>query len=327
MIPSFDMLAYVESRCVVSRRYGKGEHMLHECPNCGDRDHCSVNPARQRWRCFHCDWSGVDVTKFVAKVESCDLADARKIIFGSVVARPSAYAVAEVAARADEPAAVVVIPPPSWRSRMPDEYVPCFDRERGRWNGVPRYLGERGITKETCALFKLGWCDKGRYAHRIIIPISTGDLVSFQARATFDTVRRYDSPDDAPMSRMLMGYDMLEEGGELWLVEGPFDKLGCHQAGIPAVPLIGKKISDRQAVLVAAKRPRAVHVMLDDDAESAARAVAAKLSYLLPPTVSVDLALLRGGDPGSLGEAELLAQAHRFTEASRPAVARLARLG
>jgi len=321
VITSFDLQAYIESRLQVSRRYGQGEMMLRECPNCGKRDHCSVNPGKRRWNCYSCGWGGGsrrdEVERFVAKVESCSLPEAREIILSSNLdfRRPDELEKILQAQEVPKPT-----PKPStWRDHMPPEYIPCFDRAKGKWNGIPNYLVERGITKETCALYKLGWCDTGRYAHRIIIPISTGDLISFQARATWsDAQIRYDSPPDAPISETLMGYDMLKPGEEVWLVEGPFDKLACHQAEIPAVPLIGSQISDTQLGLLLRLRPAWVHVMLDPDAEFKARKVAARVACFLP----TNLVCLEGGDPGDLG-LRLKEQAFRFEDAERPRLSKL----
>jgi hypothetical protein len=204
-----------------------------------------------------------------------------------------------------------------WRSGLPAEYIPCFSKATGK-SRIPTYLVERGIAKETCMTYRLGWCDKGRYSGRIIIPIITGDVVTFQARATWDdAVPKYLGEPDAPLSKVLMGYDLLRPGAELWVVEGPFDKLACHQAGIPAVPLTGKQLSDAQVNLIVRLRPSKVHVMLDDDAELMVRKVAAKLAY----RVETDIVLLKGGDPSDLGD-RLAGQAHQFNVASRPAIAR-----
>ena len=320
MIPSFDFLAYVESRCQVTRRYGRGEHMLRECPHCKAREHCSVNPRTQKWRCYRCTWAGSDPIYFVAEVESCDLSAARELVLSSNLVQRRPEELQRILKGAQEKK----VEPAKrlggdWRVAMPKEYIPCYDRGKGKWNGVPTYLKERGITKETCLLFRLGWCDTGRYAHRIIIPMSAGDVHTFQARATWDeAVPKYLGEIGAPLSKVLMGYDMLRKGDELWVVEGPFDKLACHQAGIPAVPLTGKELSDQQINLIVRLAPPRVHVMLDPDAEVMVRRTAAKLSY----RVSTDIVLLKGGDPGELRD-ELRVQARQFHESSRPSLAKI----
>jgi hypothetical protein len=316
MITAFDLAGYVDSSCQVTRRYGKGERLLRECPSCGARNHCSVNVTKQKWRCFKCEWRGDDVIKFVAMVENCDDADARELVLETGFDQRHPGEV-EAALEEHAPAPVVAPSVAYWRAAMPAEYVPCYDRRTGKWNGVPTYLARRGIQRETIMTYRLGWCDRGRYAHRIVIPIITGNLATFQARATWsETHKKYDSPPDAPMSQMLMGYDLLRPGEELWVVEGPFDKLACHQAGLPAVPLIGKEMSEAQANLIVKLRPSRVHVMLDDDAEKWCRRVAARLAYRVP----TDVVLLHGGDPADLGE-ELADQARRFIEVSRPGAA------
>jgi hypothetical protein len=279
-----------------------------------------VNASKQSWRCFKCSWSGRDPVRFVAEVESCDLAAARELVLSSNLVQRRPEELQRILKGVQEKP--VVAPKKlggDWRAAMPKEYIPCYDKAKNRWNGIPTYLKVRGITKETCLLFRLGWCDTGRYAHRIVLPMSTGDVHTFQARATWDdAVPKYLGDTGAPLSKILMGYDLLKKGEELWVVEGPFDKLACHQAGIPAVPLTGKELSDQQINLIVRLAPPRVHVMLDPDAEVTCRKTAAKLSYRVP----TDMVLLKGGDPGELQD-KLKVQARQFHESSRPSLAKI----
>jgi DNA primase len=314
---SFDLLTYVETRCVVARRGAKGEFVLRECPNCGARNHCSVNPERQKWRCFKCGWAGHEPLKFVAKVESVSFAAARAIMLETALDHRQPD---EIEKLAQDETEVEKPAKPGWRDMMPPEYIPCYDKARGKWNGIPVYLKQRGITKASCLAYRLGWCDTGQYARRIIIPIVTGELASFQARATWETSKheaKYDTPTGAPLSRMLMGYEMMRAGAELWVVEGPFDAIACFQAGIPAVPLTGKELSDAQANLISKLKPSRVHVMLDPEAEVQTRQVAGKLSYRCP----TDIVLLDGGDPNEIERDDLFKQAHNFRELGRSRLA------
>lgn len=313
---SFDLLSYVETRCTVAKKAARGEYVLRDCPNCGSRDHCSVNPERQKWRCFKCGWSGHEPLKFVAKVESCTYAAAREIMLESALDHRQPEEIEKLASEEEAPKA----PETSWKSGMPDEYVACYDKASGKWNGIPVYLKQRGITKASCLAYRLGWCDTGKYARRIIIPVMTNGVVTFQARATWETAKheaKYDTPPGAPLSKLLMGYDMMKPGAELWVVEGPFDAIACFQAGIPAVPLTGKELSDAQRNLISNLKPSKVHVMLDPEADVQTRQVAAKISYVC----STDIVLLEGGDPNEISREDLLAQAHNFQELGRSRVA------
>jgi len=109
---------------------------------------------------------------------------------------------------------------------------------------------------------------------------------------------------------MLIGYHLVKPGTELWIVEGPMDVIGCYQAGLPSLGLIGKSMSDAQVNLIAKLQPAAVHLMLDPEAERDALKVLD--SSGLPYLVSVDTVKLTGGDPGDL-PSESLAEQSRNT--------------
>jgi hypothetical protein len=166
-------------------------------------------------------------------------------------------------------------------------------------------------------------CILGRYAWRVVIPIVMfGQTVAFQARSYRGAEPKYLTSKHGrrgepgaecgrPAEALLYGYDAIEEGGEVVLVEGPGDVMRLAGGGdrgrgevvsrqgetpaiardsgggencgrvVRAVPvaLLGAALTEEKAALLAAKRPGRVTVALDADQDPARSwAVAERLS-------------------------------------------------
>ena len=139
------------------------------------------------------------------------------------------------------------------------------------------YLTERGFTPETIAYFGVGMCTgKGIMAGRIAIPIHNeqAELVAYAGRwpgTPPDGEGKYKLP--AGFHKSLVVYNLhrakaYAKDQGLIIVEGFFDCMRLHQAGIPnVVALMGSSLSDEQeAQIVAAVGPRGrVALMFDED--------------------------------------------------------------
>lgn len=279
------------------------ERILKECPKCSDRrGKTYMNIKSGCFICYACAWAGRSIVKFIAVSEGVSDAEARKIIFNSInLVRPK---------REEK----IVQKSPG----LPIEYIPCYDKVKGKWNGIPLYLRQRNVSKKTIMAYKLGWCERGKYADRIIIPILTNELISFQARATWDVGDygiKYDSPKGAPHRKMLVGYHLVKPENEIWLVEGPMDVLACFKIGVPAVGIIGKTLSVAQINLLGRLKPKAVHIMLDPEAlKDAVKIIkSSSLSYVVD---DIDIVQLQGGDPDELEPEDLARQAINFKRLS-----------
>jgi DNA primase len=187
---------------------------------------------------------------------------------------------------------------------LPDEYEPVFDGQRYR---MPKYLTTRGISRETARSFQLGFCQTGKFAGRIIIPVSCPKGRSFQARATWDTPLRYLSGPGS--GKLLHGWYQARElidGGDariesaVVVVEGPFDAMRLHQFGFPAVALMGLAVRRAQKDMLLLEELSGMRyvIMLDTTAVDAALAAGQRLG-----TERVLIAFLRKAkDPAEASE-------------------------
>jgi DNA primase len=167
------------------------------------------------------------------------------------------------------------------------------------------YLSERGISKETADHFGVGfYCGKGSMSGRIVIPIHNehGELVAYAGRSIDGSEPRYKLPAGFHKSLELFNLHRAT-GPEVILVEGFFDCMKVHQAGFPAVALMGSSLSEAQEALIIAKFERVV-VMLDGDEPG--RQAAAECLTRLGPRMWVRLAALaEDNQPDQLSSEQL----------------------
>jgi len=149
---------------------------------------------------------------------------------------------------------------------MPEGFISLANR------GMPptgfaamNYLRQRGITKQDIVWWKMGYCTKGEYEGRIIIPSfdDEGDLSYFVSRS-YDRsyYPKYKNP---PASRNIIFNDLFVDwSSDIILVEGIFDAIN---AGRNAVPILGSTLNQNSVLLrKIVKEDAGVYVALDPDA-------------------------------------------------------------
>ena len=146
------------------------------------------------------------------------------------------------------------------------------------------YLVDRGIGQKTACEFGVGFYPgPGLMRGRLIIPIhnAQGELIAYCGRSLDQTSPRYRVPPGFAKSEVLfnMHRAAATEDSAVVVVEGFFDCMKVHQAGIPSVvALMGAVLYEPQrGVLV--DRFRQVILMLDGDVtgRKASKAIAEKL--------------------------------------------------
>ena len=218
----------------------------------GDAFHANLR--RNIFHCFSCGAGGT-VLDFVAGMEHCTLADA---------ARKLAAKQPECRRRA--PTACQTKPLVTKKRMVP---VPLGFVLRGVDSAHP-YLGARGIDTCTAAEFGVGfYAGPGLFGGRLVIPIHNprGELVAYCGRALDGSEPRYLFPSRFPKSEMLFNLHRAVAVGEssVVVVEGFFDCLKVHQAGIRSVvALMGTALYPSQQIALLERFQRVI-LMLDGD--------------------------------------------------------------
>ncbi len=263
-----------------------GDNLSATCPFCDKPGHFSVNVETGRWRCFKCDERSRDFARLIAEVEGIPVGRAKALMMRQVISfrKP----------REEEPEGLVerlrrlrgVPEPPQAPGGtlyplpdLPDEFIPVYGQD-GCWS-MPEYLLQRGVTRKAARHWGLGYCTRGRYADRIVMPFTCPAGSSLTARAAVEMRGpRYLNPEDAKHGRLLYGWADCDGRKVIVLVEGPFDVIRLWQYGIPALALLGKELSREQLRLLC-RLPIATRIviLLDPEARKKAFGAASMLSF------------------------------------------------
>lgn len=161
-----------------------------------------------------------------------------------------------------------------------------------------------------------GYCVKGFYSHRIVLPIVMDrQPVAFQARTilsvsmfpkylTSSNVQQGSRAPECgrPAEALLYGIDEVKPGDEVTLVEGGADAIAARRRqGLRAVGLLGTALTSEKLALLARTKPSKVIVALDAEAETSDKALEA-FAALISWGMDAALGTWTGGkDPGSGG--------------------------
>lgn len=255
------------------------DQLVGRCPiHRGQRDDSfRVSLSRNGFQCFACQARG-NVLDFVGAMEDCSIREAALRLqewFGIEAPEKSRVR-------------------PARRREANRELV----RKKGSCNpplpfaltGVNpghEYLVQRGIDRATAIEFGLGlYLGPGLLSGRIVFPIGNrrGEVVAYAGRALDGSLPKYKIPPGFRKSLELFNlHRALATGSKtVIVVEGYFDCLRVHQAGLPwVVALMGSALS---AVQERSLRQNFHHVILlldgDEAGRAASRAIAARLAEM-----------------------------------------------
>lgn len=309
---SFDIREYCTANLSGVKISSGGTEANAECPFCGKPGRFYINMETGAWICFKCEERGKSVAGVIAQLEGISYSEARGMMMRAGITfrrRETTTTLLDKIRdlRPDLERAEHVEPEPV-DFGLPPEFIPV-------WNGkkfkMPLYLVERGIKRETAKAWSMGFCNRGRYANRVIIPVECPNGRSITARSTDGDEPRYLNPKDADHARLILGWNMVRYGADFALVEGPLDAVKMWQHGIPAMALMGKRLhADQLSMLRRWPSDAAVVVMLDPEEAKAPWETAKALAFHF---ASVYIATLPDGvDPG----ASTKVQAHAAYDAA-----------
>jgi len=271
----------------------KGDEIIVNCPICYDvKKHLYINVAKKVVHCFKCGYSAT-VKRFLREnnllaksPENFDILDVLDGGFVSLVKKESEQ-----------------------KNVFFPEFMNFLDFEDASWLGriAIRYLESRGVTVEQMKRHKIGYCYSGKYAGRIIVPVFMfGKLVYWIARTIehptvrFQVTKYLDRKvlnPPVPKKNILFNYDTAKLSDEVVICEGVFDAFAVESIGKCAVALLGKEMTDEQAMLLTTLNCERITVYLDADAYENALLVAEKLDRF---GNKVFVAELDEGDPNFL---------------------------
>jgi DNA primase len=170
-------------------------------------------------------------------------------------------------------------------------------------------LAGRGVDRATAVEFGVGfYAGPGLLSGRIVIPIANahGETVAYAGRALDGSLPKYKLPAGFRKGWELFNLHHASAPGSktVIVVEGYFDCLRVHQAGLPwVVALLGSSLSAEQEAALLERFDRVI-LLLDGDAagRAASRTIALRLSErCLVAVVSVP----DGAQPDQLSRAAI----------------------
>jgi DNA primase len=232
------------------------------CPRCGHhKKKLSINIGKNLFKCWVCDWSGKDIYRVVRRYGDYRQKQEWRSLSQQVEINDF---VDKIFGRKEE-----VRPEPL---ELPKDFISLVNKDLPVTSLYPlNYLRSREIRNIDIAKWKIGYCTKGKYASRIVVPSFsiTGDINYFVARSYDGDWRKYLNPGTS--SDIIFNELFLDFDDEVILVEGIFDAI---KAGHNSIPLLGSTLNENSILLQKiVENDSSVYLALDADASKKANKI------------------------------------------------------
>jgi len=196
---------------------------------------------------------------------------------------------------------------------LPSEFKPLNkDSDSFSFGHAWYYLSKRGITRNDVLRYNIGYCEKGEYSERILVPSydKDGNLNFFSARDYTDQSRfKYML---SPWSKDIIGFEVFINWKEpITLVEGAFDAFAVRKN---VIPLFGTTMPFSLKLAMAKNGVKRVNIVLDNDALKQAIDIYDHLEDIQGDNIAVHLVKLDEKDPSKLGFEKI----DKIIKSSRP---------
>lgn len=154
---------------------------------------------------------------------------------------------------------------PSNEVKLPEEFISLTTPSKSLgYRQALSFLRKKGITSRDIQKYNIGYCEKGTYSNRVIIPSydGQGSLNFFTARAFTESFKdKYKNP---PCSRDIIPFELFINWDlPIILCEGVFDALSIKRN---AIPLLGTVIQNNLMKRLVTSKVEKIFIALDSDA-------------------------------------------------------------
>ena len=271
---------------LLGKYYKSSGEYLFKCPYCKHHKHkFSVNIEKNVFKCWICDARGSNLFRIVRRLGNFSDQERWKELTGQ------RHDLSEFDRLFEEEIEEFT---PEQILDLPESFMSLTGKPTSCAHKALEYLHNRGIGTADILKWKIGYCSKGPFRGRIIVPSfsESGDLNYFIARTYTDDYRRYMNPS---VSRDIIFNELyVDFTEEITLVEGVFDALKATNA----IPILGSTIRENSKTFKKIlKYDTPVLLALDPDARI-------KASYIkkLFLTYGIETREIRYEDSRDLGD-------------------------
>jgi len=275
-----DIITFLSNKLGRYKAHSNNEYYF-SCPFCHHPNaKFAVNSAKDKWHCWHCGARGKSIFNLVRVLDLSkqEINELREILGNS----PKLKVYKENTDIA--------------HLRLPHEYIPLWKEHNTiEYKHAMHYLTKRNIELTDIVRYKIGYCETGPYAHRIIIPSYDvhNNLNYFVGRSYFSDGMKYKNP---YVSKNVIALEnQINWNLPIVLCEGMFDAIAIRQN---AIPMLGKHIPKKLELALIQNNVKQVYILLDSDANSDAVILENKLSE---HGIHASRIVLDTGDAGELG--------------------------
>lgn len=248
-------------RDIFGNCHKSGDEYLFYCKKCHhDKRKMSVNFEKNVFKCWICDYRGNNLTRLVKRFGSF-LQRQEWEKYSNTIDMSSSLEDLFFAKEDSEEEEETILKLPKEFVSLANKSTPLSSLE------AKKYLSSRGVSKKDILKWKIGYCPKGEYSGRVIIPSfnEDGRVNYFVARSYGKSWPPYKNPNvskDIVFNQLYVDFK-----NDLVLVEGAFDAINAENA----VPILGSSLrEDSKLFQEIVKWDTTVYVALDPDAEKKA---------------------------------------------------------
>lgn len=251
-----------------------GDELLFFCPFCQHhKKKLSVNLKTNNYKCWVCDERGKNVRRLLkSRLSYSELYEWDKLNNYVDLTQLDSNIFDEQSKVIEE------------TIELPEDFISLANKNLPMSSRFAlKYLQDRAITKEDILMWKIGYCNKGEYKDRIIIPSfnNDGNVNYFIARSYTNSFPKYMNP---KVSKDIVFNELyLDWNEDVVIVEGVFDAMKA----VNAIPLLGSTLNQQSNLFskIIYFDPK-VYIALDPDAEK-------KASTLIQNLVGYDIEIYK----------------------------------
>jgi DNA primase len=275
-----EILSLLDTHLGSHQTQPRGE-ILYTCPFCNHhKKKLAINITNGKWHCWVCGAAGRSLFSLFKKMQApkSALKELSRLLNTGM----------PVVTAEKEPTRDLV---------LPAEFQPLWVLQRDlEYRHAIAYVKRRGITMADIMKYQLGFCMRGEYAGRIIIPSygADGKLNFFVGRSyDLESTFPYKNP---PVSKNIVGFESLVSWDfPIVICEGPMDAMAIRRN---AIPLFGSTLQSTLRDKIISAKLNEVILALDADALQQTY----KIAYdLIKQGLNVYIIEMYDKDPSELG--------------------------